>query len=46
MERITTAGAVGVSFEELVGGESGEAAMVLTYHLGWLMKIGVVELMI
>ncbi len=46
MERITTAGAAGVSFEELVGGESGEAAMILTYHLGWLMKIGVVELMI
>lgn len=44
LERIAGAGEAGLAYEELVRSETGEAGAVLRLQLGWLMKIGLVEL--
>jgi starch synthase len=46
LERIVAAGIAGIAYEELVSQEVGDAAAMLRFDLGWLMKIGLVELMI
>ncbi|WP_051329358.1 glycosyltransferase family 4 protein [Geminicoccus roseus] len=44
LQRIVAAGLPGIAYEELLGGAADEAAAMLQLDLGWLMKIGLVEL--
>ena len=44
LRQIVAAGAAGVAYEELLRPEIGEPVAMICFDLGWLMKLGLVEL--